>query len=403
MQNVESLNTARCIAADTTKSYGGAARQFFNAKVYPLGDGSNSVLIYQNRYELHTTDAYDWVVKYDVKNNRELWAYRTEVKYSSKSQTNGVVENYLTRAGFWSAYGERPECIHIISQTQFLDTFNGKATIRSLETGSPIAGSPFGVGGNKSCLTAQNGYIILWDQHGFLECYQNLKLKWKKLLEKKPDECCLHAQGWIVLFTTNSSYVRVYETYNGAVRHVRLWNTYVREWWSETESGLIMVSSDGLYKLDLRSGLFHYWVEFPKIHFPGVVIKTNKDYIVAQASVGSGIDYGCRYMVYNVSSGRRLGMIRHTQLNNEDAVGIGGHSVILPHLENDPKAVSDTVPIPPAFSHRPDTKEYTGILNIPGKAISYPNGLNIGAKDHLAPCGKNRVLCYGASSISIIG
>lgn len=403
MQNVQSLNTARCITADTTKTYGGATRQFFNAKVYPLGDGSNSVLIYQNRYELHTTDAYDWVVKYDVKNNRELWAYRTEVKYSAKSQTNGVVDNCLTRTGFWSDYGERPECIHIINQTQFLDTFGGKVTLRSLETGRTIADSPFGAGGTKSCLTAQNGYILLWDQRGVLECYQNLKFKWKKPLETKPDECCLHLKSGFVLFTANSGYVRVYGAYDGAVRHVRLWNTYVREGWCETETGLIIPSSYGLYKLDLRSGLCHYWVEVPKIHFPGLVTKTNKDYIVVQVSVGSGIDYGCRYMVYSIFSGRRMSMIRNTQLNNEDVVGIGDHTVILPHLENDNNAVSDTVPIPPAVGHSPDKKEYTGILNIPGKAISYPIGLQVGAKDHMAPCGKNRVLCYGPSSISIIG
>ncbi len=393
MQNIDSLNTSRIITADMLKSKKQSTIQFTNINAYPINDGGNCVLIYQNRVVQGKPDANNWVVKYDVKNNHELWAYQTPVGSSVSS---------LTENGVWGLYQYEPNRIQIIDKQFFIDTYSGKAQIRSIATGEVVHHDLFG-SDRKICLIAKDNYILLWNAKGFLECYHNLSLKWKQPLTSEPESACLHPEVGFTVFTNNSGQVQLYSLTDGKHSFMRLQGVYNRHQWCETDTGFITLNSSGLYELDVRTGHCTLYERLPQIHWALSVIRTNKNYIIAQVCVGSGINYGQRYVVYDVSSHKRVAMMRCTEYDTTDIIGIGNQSVLLTHLENRNTSVSPTIPAAPQVSYNTHLTHITGILDIKGKSISYPMTINVGKYDRIVPFGKNRIISCHETSLSIIG
>ncbi|MHB1460641.1 MAG: hypothetical protein ACYC1M_05100 [Armatimonadota bacterium] len=372
MMNIRNLDTKKRVSAFTFSKY---SIHVLFYRLYAINDNSNSVLIYQNRYKPGDEYGYDWVAKYDVHNNREVWAYRQTVKYKAYHPHRG--SNTVSFLGFTGGTA----CIHVLSTDYYLDGSSHLLSLRDMKTGHVVPGHPLNKKSSSSYVASQDGYLLLWDK-GVIECYRDLRLIWKKSLASKPHGAFLHGQACFVLFFKNQNTVVVCDSDNGSMKHIHVKAPFVPDGWCETKTGVIYCSDSKLYELNLHNEISQPFAGLPSDHVETTVVKTNPDYFMLFTTVFRNSIVTQYYQVFNISTKQLVGAVPLRRYTSElSVVGIGDHVIAFP-----PVGWKDL-----------------GLYNIDDRKMSYQTVMNIGPCDQIIPLGDHRIISYSSSGITIIG
>lgn len=373
MMNITKLDTKRCVSTYTSAKHGGLWVLFY--KVYAINDNSNSVLIYQNRHKVTDGYSYDWVAKYDVQHNREVWAYKQPVKYKAYHPDRG--SDTVSFLGYTGGTA----CIHVLSTNYYLDGSGHLLSLRDIKTGHVVPGHPLNRKCSSSYVANQEHYLLLWDK-GAIECYFDLKLKWKKALASKPSNAFLHGQAGFVLFFKNQNTVVVCDRDDGGMKHIGVKAPYVPGGWCETKTGVIYCSDSKLHELDLHHVKSQPFADLPSDHVETTVVKTNPDYFMLFTTVFRNSIVTKYYQVFKISTKQLVGAVPYSRYTSElSVVGIGDHVIAFP-----PVGWKDL-----------------GMYNIHDRKMSYQTIMNIGPCDQIVPLGDHRMIGYSSTDITIIG
>lgn len=375
MINISSLNINKKLSLSPL-AYTRADTRFVLKEVYPSTDVSDDcVLMYQSRWTSLDTFMYYWIVKYNIRQNKEVWSCRLNTKDKVHINSDGSME-------FIREDNDQHKNDHVynVNPKLFMETYGVKPCLRYANDGRIVGNSLMNRVYSKSILLSQKDQLLIWDKSRVLQLYKNLALQWKKALSTKPTDCRYHPKAGFVLFYDDRNFVSICKADSGHTNTIPL--IAPAKAWCDSEDGFILSIRSTLYLLDVGKGISRPIATLPAGHLLVAMTRTNPDYFIVLTSQG----YQYYYLIYSAGSGKLMNTMLSSKSSPDlNVVGIGDELVLLPDLPEHPSSLNNTMCIYD-IAHGQRRYNFDPFDN-----------------SHIQPYGKNRLLVKWANKVSIYG